>query len=218
MFAAHLLEIARDWTLPALIFSAEIVVVTLATIRIIFLARGMKTLASLIGLFEVSIWLFAIGQIMKNLSDLRCFAAFAGGFTLGNYLGVAIHDYLAIGHVLVRIITGRNPNELITAFKSANFGVTCVDGTGAMGPVQIVLTAIKRRDLKPVLELIQKFDSRAFYSVEDLHSTAEGVYPVQRHRPRHPWFFIQRRKESSKISMGRESGVLGSSLAPPGHR
>ena len=76
--------------LPLLVFVAELCVVTLATMKTIFVSRGMKTLAPLLGFFEVSIWLFAIGQIMRNLTDPGCYLGFAGGFTLGNYLGVVL--------------------------------------------------------------------------------------------------------------------------------
>ncbi len=55
---------------PLAIMLARICDVTLGTLRIIFLARGMKVLAPLLGFFEVLIWLVAIGQIMQNLSSL----------------------------------------------------------------------------------------------------------------------------------------------------
>src|SRR5205823_2012095 len=94
-------------TLPLLVFLAELCVVTIGTIRIIFIARGMKVLAPVLGFFEVSIWLFAIGQIMQNLSNLGCYLAFAGGFTAGNFLGVLIEKRLGLGTLVVRVITGR---------------------------------------------------------------------------------------------------------------
>ena len=74
--------------MPLFIFLAEVCVVTLGTLRIIFVARGQKLLAPLLGFFEVFIWLLAISQIMQNLSDWSCFVAFALGFTLGNFLGI----------------------------------------------------------------------------------------------------------------------------------
>ncbi len=177
MFTLSWSEFLSPFLLPAIIFLAETIVVTLSTIRIIFIARGMKALASVVGLFEVSIWLFAIGQVMRNLSDLRCSAAFAGGFTLGNYLGVLIHDMLAIGHLVVRIITNKDADTLVGRLKSADYGVTCVDARGAKGPVRIVMTIIKRRDLPHIQDIIKSFNERVFYSVEDLHSTTEGVFP-----------------------------------------
>lgn len=178
------LAIGSGLAIPLVIFFAEMFVVTLSTIRIIFLSRGMKGLASSVGFFEVSIWLFAIGQIMQNLSDLRCYAAFAGGFTLGNYLGVVIHERLAIGHLVVRIITSRDATELVEGLTAGAYGVTCVNAQGSKGPVQVILTVIKRRDLERVVAILKGFDPRVFYSVDELHSTVEGVFPLASSRPR----------------------------------
>src|SRR5690349_12095077 len=94
--------------LIAFIFIAEALVVTLSTLRTIFLGKGMKLLAPLLGFFEVSIWLFAISEVMRNLGDLRCALAFAGGFTLGNFLGILIEQKLALGSVVVRTITNKD--------------------------------------------------------------------------------------------------------------
>src|SRR5262249_32274032 len=103
--------------LPLLVFFAELCVVTLSTMRIIFVARGMKILAPVLGFFEVSIWLFAIGQIMQNLTDLSCYLAFAGGFTAGNYLGVLLEKKLAIGSVVIRIITPKDVRDLLEGLQ-----------------------------------------------------------------------------------------------------
>src|SRR5438309_5479251 len=125
--------------LPVLVFFAELCVVTLSTIRIIFLARGLKVPASILGFFEVSIWLFAIGQVMQNLSNWGCSLGFATGFTAGNFLGVVIEKRLAIGTVVVRIITHKDVAELVSGLRAAGYGVTSVDGLGATGPVKVLL-------------------------------------------------------------------------------
>src|SRR5262249_34460225 len=144
-------------TLPLLIFLAELSVVTISTVRIIFVSRGMKVLAPILGFFEISIWLFAIGQIMRNLNNLACFAAFAAGFVLGNFLGVLLEKRLAIGTVVVRLITNRDARGLIEDLKDAGYGVTCLDGRGATGPVTVVLTVIKRKELPNALAVIEAF-------------------------------------------------------------
>src|SRR5207247_11415173 len=122
-------------TLPLLVFVAWLCVVTIGTIRIIFVARGMKVLAPILGFFEVSIWLFAIGQIMQNLTDLSCYLAFAGGFTAGNYLGVRIENKLAIGSVVVRVITPKHVGDLVEGLQAAVYGVTSMDAEVRTGPV-----------------------------------------------------------------------------------
>src|ERR1044071_7902580 len=79
---------AMQLLLAGSIFLAEMCVVTIGTLRIIFVARGRKYLAPLLGFFEIMSWLFAIGQVMQNLDNPVCFLAFAAGFTLGNFLGI----------------------------------------------------------------------------------------------------------------------------------
>jgi uncharacterized protein YebE (UPF0316 family) len=162
------------------IFFAEVCVVTISTMRTIFVARGMRYLAPLLGVFEVSIWLFAIGEVMKNLGDWRCSAAFAGGFTLGNFLGILLEEKLAMGSVGVHMITHRDATHLIDELRSASYGVTRIDARGATGPVQIIHTVIKRKELGKVLVIAHRFDPRVFYSVDDLHSAAAGVAPLRR--------------------------------------
>lgn len=171
--------------LPLLVFVAEMCVVTLGTMRVIFIARGRRMLVSLLGFFEVTIWLFAIGQIMQNLTNLSCFAAFAGGFTIGNYLGVLLEKKLAMGSQVVQIATRREATELIESLKAAHYGVTTMDAEGATGPVKVIFTVIKRRELGHVVSLIKQFDPRAFYSVNDLQQATAGIFPHHRNRSKH---------------------------------
>ncbi len=170
--------------LPLIVFLAELAVVTLCTMRIIFVARGKKYLAPLLGFFEVSIWLFAIGQIMRNLNNVGCYLGFAGGFTLGNYLGVLLEKKLAIGSAVVHVIATRDVTGLVEGLRAADYGVTRIEGRGATGPVHVVFTVIKRRDLEHVVGLIKDFDAHAFYSVNDLQAAAAGISPASRGRSR----------------------------------
>jgi uncharacterized protein YebE (UPF0316 family) len=166
--------------LPVLVFFAELLVVTLFTLRIIFIARGKKMLAPLVGFFEVSIWLFAIGKVMQNLDDPACFLAFAGGFTFGNYLGMLAEKWLALGTVVVRTITGRDATPLIQDLQEAQFGVTTLDAEGARGPVKMVFTVVRRKELDGVLGIVRRFDPQAFYSVDDILETGPGTFPARR--------------------------------------
>lgn len=168
---------------PLLIFVAEMAVVTIGTLRIIFVARGHRYLAPALGFFEVLIWLFAISQVMQNLSDPLCFIAFALGFTLGNYLGIMIEQHLALGCAIVRIITHRDASALIGQLRAADFGVTCVDATGATGQVQIVMTVVKRKQLRDVVALIETHHPGAFYAVDELQSAREGIFASPKDRP-----------------------------------
>lgn len=165
--------------LPGLIFLARICDVTIGTIRIIFVSKGQKFLASFFGFFEVLIWLVAIGQIMQNLNNVFCYIAYAAGFASGNYIGITIEEKLAMGVLIVRIFTTNEGTKLIDSLRASGFGVTSVDAQGGSGRVKIVYTVIKRKCLPEVVGIIKEFNPRAFYSVEELRSVNAGVFPVK---------------------------------------
>lgn len=168
--------------LPLAVFAAELCVVTLSTLRIIFVSRGMRVLAPFLGFFEITIWLFAIGQIMRNLTDPACYLAFAAGFTLGNFLGVVVEKFLAVGSVVVQVITAKDAGRLVERFRLADHGVTCLDGQGGTGPVRVIFTVVRRRELASVVEIIREFDARAFFAVHELRSVGAGIFPGMRGR------------------------------------
>ena len=177
------MDLSQYW-LPLLIFLAEVCVVTFGTLRIIFVARGQKILAPVLGFFEVFIWLLAMCQIMQNLSDWSCLLGFALGFTLGNYLGIIIEQRLAMGTVSVRIVTHVGATALVYPLRGANFGVTTMEGKGATGKVQIVMTVIKRKQLPAVIEMIDLHNPGAFYAVETLQTSSDGIFSQVSERSR----------------------------------
>jgi uncharacterized protein YebE (UPF0316 family) len=178
--------------LPVLVFLAETVVVTLSTVRTIFIARGWKVLAPLLGFFEVSIWLFAIAQVMQHLTSPGCFLAFAGGFALGNFLGVLIEQKLALGQVVVHVVSTNDGAELAESLRWAGYGVTALEASGASGPVQLVFTIIPRNQLNQVMSIIKRWDPKAFYSVGDLRAATNSVLPSRRRMARIVPSFFQK--------------------------
>jgi len=167
-----------NWVvLPLLIFIARTCDVSLGTLRNVFLNKGLRRVVPFVAFFEVLIWLISMGQIMKNLSNPLCYIAFAGGFAMGTYVGMYIERRLALGMQVLRIITSQDSRELIHALREANVGITIVDGHGAKGPVKIIFTIIKRKDLQQIRELIHKYNPNAFYSIEDIRHANLGVFP-----------------------------------------
>lgn len=166
--------------LPLLIFIARVSDVSLGTIRVIFVARGLKYFAPIVGFFEIIIWLLAIGQIMQNLTNPACYIAYAGGFASGNYIGIWIAEKLSLGIVLIRVITSKDASELLEYLKSAEYGVTSVDAQGSAGKVQVVFTIVKRREVASVVNLIKQFNPKAFYTIEEVGFVEEGIFPARK--------------------------------------
>jgi len=168
------------FVLPMLIFIARVADVSLGTVRVIFITRGLKYFAPIVGFFEILIWLLAIGQIMRNLSNPLCYIAYAGGFATGNYVGIWIAEKLSLGVVLIRVITSKDASELLEYLKSAEYGVTSVDAHGSAGEVQVVFTIVPRREVTGVVNLIKQFNPKAFYTIEEVGFVEEGIFPTRK--------------------------------------
>lgn len=169
-----------NWVvLPLLIFSSRIIDVSLGTLRIMFVSRGKRYIAPLLGFFEVMVWIIAISQIMQNLNNFACYIGYAGGFATGTFIGIIIEEKLAIGMLVVRVIMVRDECQLKERLSVAGFGVTEVDAQGANGEVKIIYTIIKRKELNEVMDIINKCNSKAFYSIEDARTVNQGVFRSQ---------------------------------------
>jgi uncharacterized protein YebE (UPF0316 family) len=166
--------------LPFLIFLARICDVSLGTVRLIFVSRGFKHLAPVIGFFEILIWIVAMGQIMQHLANPICYIGYAGGFATGNYLGILIAEKLSLGVVLIRIITQKEADPLLARLRERGCGVTSVEGQGSSGPVQVAFTIVRRREVPGVVELVKQYNPNAFYSIEEVDFVERGVFPLRK--------------------------------------
>ena len=117
-----------NWVvLPLIIAFARILDVTVGTIRVIFVARGLKYLAPILGFVEVIIWLLAIGQIMQQLDNFMSYIGYGAGFAAGNYIGIILVEKMSLGTVVIRIIPKKDTTQLIESLRAANYGVTSMD-------------------------------------------------------------------------------------------
>ncbi|MBE0649615.1 MAG: DUF2179 domain-containing protein [Bacteroidales bacterium] len=166
--------------LPFLIFCSRILDVSLDTLRIVFVSKGNKVVAPILGFFEVLIWLIAITRIMQNLDNVTCYIAYAAGFATGNYVGLRIEQKLALGIHMFRIITQKDASSLIKSLKEHGFGATVIEAEGKEGGVHIIYSIVKRSDNKTIIEIINKFNPQAFYSVEDVIKVNENLVGYNR--------------------------------------
>jgi uncharacterized protein YebE (UPF0316 family) len=178
--------------LPLFIFFARVFDVTLGTMRIIFISRGKRYLAPILGFFEVFVWIIAVSQLVTNLSNIAGFLAYAAGFAAGNFVGMVLEDRLALGTLSVRIITVREADELAKKLHDEGYGVTAIDAQGATGRVKVIYTIIKRKDLLQVVAIIKSLNPKAFFSVEEIRAASEGIFPQPRHSYKHFSRFFQR--------------------------
>lgn len=166
------------WLLPVVIFFGRICDVTLGTLRIIFVSKGEKKKAPIVGFFEVFIWVVIISQVFANANSLISYVAYAGGYAAGNYVGILVESKIAFGFLMLRVYTKKSGRELSQLLNKNDFGSTLIRGEGAISEVDIVETVISRKAQKRVINIIESFDPNAFYLIEDIRSKQKGIFAL----------------------------------------
>ncbi len=163
--------------IPFFIFVARILDVSVGTLRIIMVSKGYRVLAPILGFIEVFIWIVAIGQIMQNLNNYYNYFSYAFGFAAGTYLGMYFENKISLGLILIRVITQRDATELLEYLRINDYVATSVDAEGNLGPVKIFFLVVKRSELSKISRVINEYNPRAFYTVEDIKYVKGGIIP-----------------------------------------
>lgn len=168
--------------LPFLIFFARVADVSIATIRVIFVMQGKRNVAPILGFFEALIWLIAIGQIIKHIDNPISYLAYASGYAAGTYFGMFIEEKLALGRVVVRVITGRPADELIQYLKENDYRYSNIDATGKDGKVNIIFTVVKREALRTLIPTIKSYNPKAFFTIEGVKKVSDEDITVKENK------------------------------------
>jgi len=157
-----------------LIFGLRLTDVTLGTLRILMTVRGRKPLAALIGFVEVTIFVVAISQVVRNVGNVWNVLGYSGGFAAGTLVGMTIEEHLALGWTVVRVISTDLSKRIADALRQAGYGVTEMSGQGMRGSVEIYEVVVRRADMPKVLQMIDKVDEKAFVTVEESRRVYRG--------------------------------------------
>ncbi len=180
------------WAIPLLIFISRIADVSIGTIRLIFISKGMRNYAPILGFFEVLIWLLAVKKVVTDVADPLTYIAYCGGFAMGTYVGMWIEDKITEGKVLARVMT-KQFDVLTTELIENNYHFTSVDAQGKHGEVKIFFLVVNKHKINELMNLIKKITPAAFYTLEDVRYAKEN-----------PDSLMQRKKVSNFLGLFRK--------------
>jgi uncharacterized protein YebE (UPF0316 family) len=182
------IEIANHIVIPILIFLSRVVDVSLGTMRIILVSKSFKIYASILGFFEVLIWIVAIGQLMGDVNNITTYLAYALGFSVGTYIGMIIEEKVAIGTLLLQVITKNHKKELLDILKEKNVRAFDINAKSKDGEVGVIYVIVTRKNYKKVAKNITEVDPKAFFAVEDINVVQEELENVLEGGPRYNLF------------------------------
>ncbi len=162
-----------EWYVPLLVFLARICDVSIGTVRIIVVIRGHKLWAALLGFVEVTIWLFAVAAVIGNIREYPlAIIAYAGGFAMGNLVGMLIEEKIALGNQIIRAVSTDPSLNVSQLLRDKGYQVTQVAAHGVSGPAELCFVVVPRRKAQRVMDEILGYSPESFITVEDIRQVA----------------------------------------------
>ena len=171
-----MLEFIPVALLPVLIFFIRVADMSLDTLRVLFVVRGRRPQAWVVGFVQSALWVIAVASVLSHLDNLLNVLAYAAGFATGNVVGMRIEERLAIGHSHLRVISPQRGEAVAAAVRAAGYAVTELSGRGKDGTVSILTTSVRRRDIDPVRSEVLQADPDAFMTLSDVRPLHRGFW------------------------------------------
>jgi uncharacterized protein YebE (UPF0316 family) len=162
--------------MPFVIFALRVADMSLDTLRVLFVIRGRKSLAWLLGFFQSALWVVAITSVLSNLDNLWNVVGYASGFATGNVVGMTIEEHLAIGYGHMRIISSRRGSAIAEAIRRAGYAATELAGRGKDGTVSVINCSVRRRDIQDLRKQVYAIDPEAFLTIEEIRPLHRGFW------------------------------------------
>ncbi|RKD21037.1 hypothetical protein BEP19_15260 [Ammoniphilus oxalaticus] len=140
----------------------NIIYVSLFTIRLIFVMKGQRVLASVISTVEVFIYLMGLNIALANIDKPINLLAYCLGWGSGVYLGSKIEEWLALGYTTFQIVVDSTEGSLAETLRQEGFGVTSWFAEGRQGGRLVMLVLVKRSNEKKLLKTLEELAPRAF--------------------------------------------------------
>jgi uncharacterized protein YebE (UPF0316 family) len=166
----------QAWLEALFIFSLRILDMSIDTVRVLTVMRGQKRLAWVLGFFQAGIFVLAIGSVLANLDNPLSIVGYAAGFATGIVIGMTIEGRLAIGHVLVNVISPRRGSAISKRLREEGYAVTEIPARGKDGTVSMLNCSVLRKNVDPVGKIILEVDPDAFITAEDLRPVRRGFW------------------------------------------
>lgn len=173
---AEFLASANPWLVALIIFFARVCDMALDTVRVLFVVRGRKGLAWVLGVAQALIFVVAISSVLSGPLNVISVLAYSIGFATGNVIGMMIEERLAVGHIQLTIISPTRGSAITEQMRATGYAVTEIFGRGKSGTVTILHVGVKRKEVSDVETLILEVDPQAFITMEDVRTVRRGFY------------------------------------------
>ena len=164
--------------LPAglFVFAMRLIDMSLDTLRLLFMMRGRKLVAGLIGAAQAAVFILAVSQVLRGELNFWTVFGYAAGFGCGVVVGMLAEERLAIGYGIFRIYSPARGLAVAEALRAAGHAATEFTAQGKDGAVTVVNCIVARKDIPRVRALIDQADPGAFVTLDEARPLNRGYF------------------------------------------
>ncbi len=170
------------WEL-VLIFLAKVIEVTISTMRIILIGKGFRKPGTILAVFEILLWVFVASTVINGVAEAPIKGLiYSIGFAIGVYIGSLLENKLAVGKILIQVISSEEMGIMITnAIRSEGHGVTVLKAKGMDGNRNVLMIFANRKNRQSIMDRIDMIDPKAVVVANEVSMIHGGtVSPLRR--------------------------------------
>jgi len=164
------------WLFAFAIFILRVLNMTIDTVRMLTVMRGMRTVTWILGVLQTALFVLVFGSVINDLNNLLNIAAYSIGFATGNVIGMMIEKRLAFGYINITIISSLRGQELAEKLRANGHAVTEIPARGKDGTVEILECSVQRKFAPEVREIVLEIEPKAFITSRDIQRVWRGYW------------------------------------------
>lgn len=161
------------------IFLVRIIDVSIGTVRMIFVVKEKRFIASILAFTEALIWFLVIREALTfEGSSLIVAISFAGGFGVGTYIGGFIAKAFIPGKITLQVFVKKENKNIINEIREKGYALTAIEYKGIeekTKKLMIYINVDKKREQK-LRKLIRESDPNAFIVANESKYVENGYF------------------------------------------
>lgn len=149
-------------TIIFVIIIINITYVSMFTLRLIFVMKGYRVLATSLSMVEVFIYLIGLKIVLENIDKPINILAYCLGWGAGVFLGGKIEEWLALGYTTLQIVVDNDSTRLPIILREKGYGVTSWVADGKDGQRMVMQVLARRNQEKKLFNQIEDLAPKAF--------------------------------------------------------
>ncbi len=158
------------------VFCMRLIDMSLDTTRLLFVMRGRRLLAGVIGATQATVFILAVSAVLSGPLNFFTVLGYACGFGSGVIVGMLVEERLAIGYAMLRIYSPTSGRAIADALRAAGHAATEIVGYGKEGRLNVVNCVIARRDVQAVRAIVDGIDANSFITIDEARPLQRGYF------------------------------------------